>query len=471
MLSCACSLVNAPADIKPGGTAGAAGSGGMSGAGGTMSSGGSGGAPCAVASDCPVPPACMIVECKDGVCKQDQAPNNTPCDDGRFCTESDFCALGQCTGGPLKQCPASGECTAAACDEDVKGCVETPKRDGALCDDKNACTPSSTCMGGVCTGGNQCMDDDCNTSMCDPQVGCVTKPKDAMTPCGISFCSVGQCDGQGKCAIMAQNVGLACDDGQFCTANDVCTTFGLCQGSGTPCQNPAPCVKATCDEEADQCKLTPIAEGEACEDGDACTGGETCNVSAQCTGGQPAFVAFFESFANLNLLGWELGPEWEIGMAKPSVGGDVCCDPAVDHDGDGMVAGVVLGGNEAVPALPASPVHPFYYLTSPAVDTSLVPGPLYLTYYRWLTSDYPPFMHNNVEVSSDGGASWFVVWSYDLSIPINDMAWTFQSHDISAYKSQTTRFRFGFDIGQTGVYSVGSWNVDHIKLQNSPCGQ
>lgn len=453
----ACSLINAPAEIDPGT--------GGSGGGTTTTTGQS----CTTAEDCPAPSQCHVVECKDGQCQDDQAPNNTPCDDGLACTQDDFCASGQCSAGSPVTCTPSDDCHVSACDEGTAGCVETVKDDGSICDDNDACTASSTCIGGTCVPGPGCQSDECSTSTCDPMVGCMAVPNDLGTPCGNTFCSTGQCDGAGKCVVTALNVGVPCDDGLFCTNDEVCSPVGLCQGATSPCQNPSACVKATCDEDQDMCDFQAIGAGEACEDGDLCTGGETCDAAAQCSGGQQAFVAFFEDFADLSINQWELGPEWELGKATPSMDGTVCCDPAMDFDGDGNIAGVVLGGSAKVSE--PMPQHEFYYLTSPPVKALEVPGPLYLTYYRWLLSDYPPFMHNTVEVSMDGGASWFVVWSHEASVTIQDTAWTFQSHDITRFKSAELRFRFGFDIGQSGVYIVGSWNLDHIKIQNTPCPQ
>jgi hypothetical protein len=456
----ACSLINAPAEIDSGG--------GGSGGGTTTTTSGQ---PCTTVADCPAPAACTVVECKDGVCDEDEAPNNTPCDDGLFCTQDDICVSGACTGGEEVVCAPQNDCRIAVCDEAAQGCVETMKRDGAVCDDKDACTSTSTCLMGVCVPGPSCQSDECVTSMCDPAIGCIPMAIPMGTPCGNTFCSTGQCDGFGKCVIFGINVGLPCDDLQFCTTDEVCSPAGVCQGFTSPCSDPSSCVKASCDEDADICDFTAIPAGGTCEDGDACTGGETCSAAAQCGGAQPGVVYFFESFAALNAAGWELGPEWEIGPAKASMGGNVCCDPAMDFTGDANVAGVALGGNAAVMPM-EMPQHPFHWLTSPTIDTSGVPGALYLTYYRWLLSDYPPFMHNNVEVSNDGGASWFVVWEQPANnVAIQDTAWTFQAHDITEYKSPTMRFRFGFDIGQSGVYQAGSWNLDHIKLQNTPCPQ
>ena len=126
-------------------------------------------------------------------------------------------------------------------------------------------------------------------------------------------------------------------------------------------------------------------------------------------------------------------------------------------------AGVVIGGNAAtVP-------HASYYLTSPAIDTTspTATGSVYLTFYRWLNSDQAPFMVSTVEASADG-VSWTVVWTTGAT-PTTDAAWTFQSIDVTAYKGATSRFRFGFGIGDPGVFTVSSWNLDDVKVQSMAC--
>jgi hypothetical protein len=162
-----------------------------------------------------------------------------------------------------------------------------------------------------------------------------------------------------------------------------------------------------------------------------------------------------------------LGPEWQIGHAMASFGQEAGNpDPGADYTGEGGVAGIVIGGNAAV-AQP-DPIHPFEYLTSPAIDTTAQPqSPLYLTFYRWLNSDYAPFMVNTVEVSTDG-TTWAIVWQSG-NMPIIDAQWTFQSIDISAYRSPTTRVRFGMSIGAPMVFRVSSWNLDKVQVQTAPC--
>ena len=123
------------------------------------------------------------------------------------------------------------------------------------------------------------------------------------------------------------------------------------------------------------------------------------------------------------------------------------------------VAGVVVGGNE-------NPVlHDPYYLESPAVDVSADSGKLFLTFYRWLNSDYLPFMRNMIEVF-DGNA-WVEVWSTQGPPGVQDSppagkGWTFQSYDITQFKNAGLRVRFGYEIKQNGVYTIGS--IVHVLL-------
>ena len=35
--------------------------------------------------------------------------------------------------------------------------------------------------------------------------------------------------------------------------------------------------------------------------------------------------------------------------------------------------------------------------------------------------------------------------------------------------STQASFRFGFDIGSSGVYTIGSWNVDDVLVASGEC--
>ena len=171
---------------------------------------------------------------------------------------------------------------------------------------------------------------------------------------------------------------------------------------------------------------------------------------------------FTETFAD-NSKGWTLDTDWGIGSATGSFGqvyGNG--DPTSDHTGagDNGVAGVVIGGNAPVNQ------HGFYYLTSPVIAAT-AGTPLTLDYWRWLNSDYVPYMQNSVEVFD--GSSWIAVWQSGGPPGVQDGAWTEQTMDISAYANPSLQVRFGFDITSAGVYTVSSWNVDDVTI-GTPCG-
>ncbi|MFN5514092.1 MAG: S8 family serine peptidase [Cyanobacteriota bacterium] len=172
------------------------------------------------------------------------------------------------------------------------------------------------------------------------------------------------------------------------------------------------------------------------------------------------FLTFFsDSFANNN-NGWTLGTEWQIGSATTSTGHVYGYpDPGVDHTptDDNGVAGVVIGGNAST-----TPLHDFYYLTSPIFDTSTANHYLAFEYSRWLNSDYTPYMQNTVDVFD--GSSWINLWSSGEEPGVTDNAWMAQTFDISSYKGKSTSVRFGFNIGSLGEFPVSSWNVDDVKI-------
>lgn len=263
----ACSLINAPDEVKPGGAGGEGGS-------AAQSSSGSSSMPCATAADCAVD-ACKVATCEGGLCQIENAGNNTPCDDGKACTENDFCASGVCTAGAPKQCTPSNDCHTSACDEASGGaCVETTIADGTACDDGDPCTATSACGAGTCVPGPTCMDGECTTSTCTPQ-GCMEMPKSMGTACGDTDCSVGQCNNQGQCVITPINQGQPCDDGKFCTTGEFCNNQGQCLGAPT-CGPDQPCFLSGCDEATQACTMIPVADDMPCDDGDSCTVGTTC---------------------------------------------------------------------------------------------------------------------------------------------------------------------------------------------------
>ena len=171
---------------------------------------------------------CTINVCDpaDGICKLENLPKRTPCEDGEFCTVNSSCKNGVCRGGEQRNCDDGQFCTGTeSCNEATDTCDSS----GDPCD-----PATQTCNEGTdtCDGGGLCAG-----VVCDPT-------GDA--------CTVNVCDSaDGICKPQIEPDGTACEDGAFCTVSDSCTG-GLCLGGGP----------------------------RDCDDGLFCTGTETCNEAA-----------------------------------------------------------------------------------------------------------------------------------------------------------------------------------------------
>jgi len=133
----------------------------------------------------------------------------------------------------------------------------------------------------------------------------------------------------------------------------------------------------------------PANEGNACDDGQSCTANDVCTDGVCTDPDNPDAYLFFEPFAD-NSANWTLGTNWSIGTAVAG-----CGDPGTDHTptNDNGIAGVVRGG--CAPA--GNNINTFFCLTSPAMDSSALPS-VFVNYWRDLYSDYTPYQKNKIEV-------------------------------------------------------------------------
>jgi Putative metal-binding motif len=258
--------------------------------------------------------------------------------------------------------------------------------------------------------------------------------------------------------------GGACNTGQL----GICGpgTFNCVMG-GIMCTPTAQAAMETCNGVDDNC------DGQADEGNPG--GNQACGCAGQgltacqngqvtCNGGPISY--FTEDFSD-NMAGWTLGTEWQIG---PAVAGNCASsttgnDPGQDKSptADNGLAGVLIGGCYT------TTLHADYCITSPNINTSNAAGDVFLGYWRHLHSDYPSFITNKVEVSSNGGASWTAVWTHPSGQFINDATWTQQSYNVTAYKSTQFRARWCYSAGSSGIITGGGWSIDDVYVASAVC--
>ena len=216
---------------------------------------------------------CLANVCdpEDGICKEQQALNYTPCEDGLYCTISDFCLSGVCQGGEVRSCAGSDSaCAVGICDDNVDACIADPKPEGTECEnDGKGCTIDQCDGLGTCryTGQNvscSTIADDCNDGVCQ-NVGwgsyvCAKGPlpdstacTDEPNPCTEDICIAGWCE-----HILLENCNGPCwGDHPFDAGDDMCGIEDSCEdgylgymrGSCVPtCIGPE-CVSAASEPE------------------------------------------------------------------------------------------------------------------------------------------------------------------------------------------------------------------------------
>jgi len=160
---------------------------------------------------------------------------------------------------------------------------------GEDCDDGNTANGdccSSTCtfepVSSPCDDGLFCTVND----VCNGAGQCGGSARDCSGAGGQ--CSIGVCDeGSGSCLSQAANEGGSCSDDNACTQTDSCQS-GVCTGSNpVTCNASDQCHDAgTCNTQTGLCSDPPKADGATCSDGNACTQTDSCQ-SGVCTGSNP----------------------------------------------------------------------------------------------------------------------------------------------------------------------------------------
>ncbi|MFH1532866.1 MAG: hypothetical protein ABIK09_19250 [Pseudomonadota bacterium] len=348
----------------------------------------------------------------------------------RFVPCSDACDDLECGPGPCGadcgDCADGGLCLAGHCCH--------PDCGGKECGPDGCDGTCGTCEQGVCIDGLCCYPDcagkECGSDGCGGSCGSCTEPDNCEE--GSCLCHP-DCDGKECGSDGCGGTCGSCDDGDTCTT-DSCKDH-VCDYVNTCCSS-----DEECNDFDDVCTV------------DSCVSG-FCEYQPSGVEGCCVPTYFRDDFSTD--LGWTYGQNWQRGLATASSGGTYNPDPTDDHSSsdDNFIAGVVIGGNA-----PTS-LGGFYWITSPVIDTSAVTSP-HLSLWRWLNSDYTPYMQNKVEAFN--GISWTLIWQSGGSPGIADAAWTHMDLDVTAQKSASFRIRIGYNVGSSGAYTISQWNVDDV---------
>ncbi|UQA60574.1 immune inhibitor A domain-containing protein [Polyangium aurulentum] len=103
--------------------------------------------------------------------------------------------------------------------------------------------------------------------------------------CMVAVCNTGQELGPlNTCVVVPAPKGTSCDDGKFCTVNDVCDNGTCGGGSQNLCGlKPDPCSSVICYEELQTCDVTPVGDGAPCTPTDLCQIKGVCKIG-ECVG-------------------------------------------------------------------------------------------------------------------------------------------------------------------------------------------
>jgi hypothetical protein len=456
------------------------------GAGGAATGGNGSGGSGLCTEDCSLvnTPQCFKSVCNDGqytgtvgICVVVNDDDGASCDDGQFCTVSDSCLDGVCTGGPQNDCgSAPVACQDVVCDENTQTCSQTPASNGATCTPVDLCEVGGTCTNGLCIGTpNDCFFapgiGECEEATCNPNDGmCEGSPDPNL-------------DGQA-----CFNEGDLCNDNKFCD-NGLCIggnlkdcsfldagcTNGVCAPMTGICGPQQVVMGGVCFDGADQCNTgvcdgmnncnpAPVANGTVCNDFDSCTSGDVC-TSGSCDGTavQNCTTYFEENFDNQCAVGWTLGGDWECGV--PSSG------PNAAFSGSNAIATKIAGDYSN------SQTFGTAIADTPPINLASATQPL-LSFQVWAETEGGPFDGFNVKVSTDGGQNFtqltVVDPAYNLNVGGEDawgdgasfnMGYQMFTADLANYAGQQVIIRFDFrtdgSVVDPGVY------IDDVRVSEA----
>lgn len=151
-------------------------------------------------------------------------------------------------------------------------------------------------------------------------------------------CSDGVCDAENGCQRVPKNDFGACDDGLYCTVNDVCVSGACTAGTSRICPSSGEACKiGSCNEMTDACELAPVNEGGFCDDGDPCTELGVCKAGT-CAPGPPVDCSFLGDICSVGKCDPVLGC-----IEVPQNDGVFCDDKLFCTVEDACLAGQCVG--------------------------------------------------------------------------------------------------------------------------------
>ena len=227
--------------------------------------------------------------CRYEVANLDAEVPGLACSDGDACTSGETCAQGQCTGGvSICTCKTNADCQ----DESANKCLGTLYCDHTT--NKCALNPATKV---VC---NKAGNSACLTSVCQPKSGdCALQPANDDHLCDDgNACTAGDLCAQGKCKpgthtcecwldkdCADKEDGNACNGTLYCDKTGAKPQCALNKASIVVCNKDhgSPCRKDACNPSTGKCAAAATNDGASCDDADKCTTADVC-AAGKCGG-------------------------------------------------------------------------------------------------------------------------------------------------------------------------------------------
>jgi hypothetical protein len=331
--------------------------------------------------------------------------------------------------------------------------------DGEVNQDETDVDCGGRCSG--CEAGQTCdVDADCASQACVAGT-CVAPTCFDDDDCAslADACNTAACGPEFLCVRSPTNEGDACDDGVACSTVSRCTDGACSATEMVDCTAfDSLCTAGVCDPASGACLAVDTPDGTPCDDANGCTTASTC-MGGSCVTAE-AGALLFEDFSGA-APGWTPDKLWAIGPAVASPTGSGGADPDSDHSpgDDDRLAGLGIG------VLDTSTSHDPWCLTSPAVDTTSAAPSLHVSFWRHLHTTGQPKVINTVEVWD--GSAWVVLEAGYPGI-VDDAAWTFQTFDASGHQALDFRLRICVER-LAGAPNFASWSVDDVTFAATPC--